>query len=197
MKQVQGVSNYSHEILRYLYIMFEIIRKPTNSLYHSDEYESFLRCLESRITNVVPSAVEGISDTVPDLNIAWVAMMELFKLAGLIYLERASRNFSGISPQIDTMVERAYVLLDDLETVSPTFPLLIVGCEARTDGQRMKILEHIEKAMTTSSLRSLYELRNILQQIWVQDDLAVDYELSYLNKLDAVISSYQIIPSFA
>ena len=41
------------------------------------------------------------------------------------------------------------------------------------------------------------ELQNILQQIWVQDDLAMDYELSYLNKLDAVIGSYQIIPSFA
>jgi hypothetical protein len=156
-----------------------------------------LRCLEGRIANIDPSALDGISDTVSGLNAAWVAMMELFKLAGLIYLTRASRNFSGISPQIDTMIERAYVLLDDLETFNPTFPLLIVGCEARTDKQRMRILEHIERAMTTSSLRSLRELRNILQQIWVQDDLAVDYELDYLNKLDAVISSYQIIPSFA
>jgi hypothetical protein len=177
--------------------MFEIIQKPSNSLYHSEEYENTLRCLESRITNIVPSALEGISDTVSGLNTAWVAMMELFKLAGLIYLKRASRNFSGISPQIDTMVERAYVLLDGLETFIPTFPLLIVGCEARTDKQRIRILEHIERAMTTSSLRSMHGLRNILQQIWVQDDLAMDYELDYLNKLDAVISSYQIIPSFA
>jgi hypothetical protein len=197
MKQIQGVSNYSHEILRYLYILFEIIRKPTNSLYHSDEYENTLRCLEGRIENTVLSAPEGISDTVSSLNTAWVAMMELFKLAGLIYLNRASRNFSGISPQIDAMVERAYELLDDLETFNPTFPLLIVGCEARTDRQRLRILEHIERAMEMSSLRSLHGLRDILQQVWVQDDLAVDYELDYLNKLDAVISSYQIIPSFA
>jgi hypothetical protein len=94
------------------------------------------------------------------------------------------------------MVERAYVLLDNLETFNPAFPLLIVGCEARTDEQRMKILEHIEKATKFSSLRSLHGLRNILQQIWVQDDLTVDYELDYLSKLDAVISSYQIMPSF-
>jgi hypothetical protein len=123
-------------------------------------------------------------------------MMELFKLASLIYLKRASRNFSGTSPQIDTMVERAYVLLDDLENFNPAFPLLIVGCEARTDEQRMGMLEHIERATKTSSLRSLHGLRNILQQIWVQDDLAVDYELDYLNRFDAVISSYQIMPSF-
>jgi hypothetical protein len=127
---------------------------------------------------------------------AWVATIELFKLAALIYLKRASRNFSGASPQIDAMVERAYVLLDGLEAFNPAFPLLIIGCEARTDERRMRIIEHIERAMKTSSLRSLHGLRNILQQIWVQDDLAVDYELDYLNRLDAVITSYQIMPSF-
>lgn len=170
-----------------------MIRQPTDLQYHNDEYESTLRCLERRITNIVPSAPEAVSYTT---STAWVATIELFKLAALIYLKRASRNFSGISPQIDAMVERAYVLLNGLQAFNPAFPLLIIGCEARTDEQRIKILEHIEKAMKTSSLRSLQELRDILQQIWVQDDLAVDYELGYLNRLDAVMTSYQIMPSF-
>lgn len=175
-----------------------MIKKPTDSLYHSDEYENSLRCLENRITSIVLLAPEGISDTISSLGTAWVASMELFKLAAIIYLKRASRNFSGTSPQIDAMVERAYVLLDDLETFNPAFPLLIIGCEARRDGQRMRILEHIERAMKASSLRSrsMFGLQNILQKIWVQDDLAVDYELDYLNKLDAVITSYRIMPSF-
>lgn len=173
-----------------------MIRKPTDSLYFSDEYEIPLRRLENRITNIVPLAPEGISDIMSGLSTAWVAKMELFKPAALIYLKRASRNFSGTSLQIDAMVERAYILLDSLETFNPTFPLLIIGCEARTDEQRIRILEYIEKEMKTSSLRSLHGLQNILQQIWVQDDLAVDYELDYLNRLDAVISSYRIMPSF-
>jgi hypothetical protein len=196
MKQVKNVSSFSHEILQLLYIMFEIIQRPTSPLYHSDGYERVLPCLESALSNIVPSTLEGISYDMSS-NTVWVAMMELFKLAALIYLKRASRNFSGTSPQIDMMVDRAYVLLDDLETFSPTFPLLIIGCEARTDKRRMKILEHIEKAMETSTLRGLHGLQDILQQIWVQDDLATDYDLDYLNKLDAVISSYQVIPSFA
>ncbi|KAK9427515.1 fungal-specific transcription factor domain-containing protein [Lipomyces doorenjongii] len=196
LRKVKDVSYCSHEILRYLYIIFEMIRQPTDLLYHNDEYENSLRCLESRITNIVPLVPEGISDTMSGLSTAWVATIELFKLAALIYLKRASRNFSGTSPQIDAMVERAYVLLDDLEAFNPAFPLLIIGCEARTDVQRMRILEHIERAMKTSSLRSLHGLQNILQQIWVQDDLAVDYELDYLNRLDAVITSYRIMPSF-
>ena len=176
--------------------MFEMIRKPTDSLYHSVEYENSLRCLENRITNIVPLAPEGIYDTTTDLSTVWVPTMELFKLAALIYLKRASRNFSGTSPQIDAMVERAYILLDDLDTFNSAFPLLIIGCEARTDEQRMRTLKHIERAMKTSRLRSLHGLQNILQQIWVQDDLAIDYELDYLNRLDAVISSYRIMPSF-
>jgi hypothetical protein len=174
--------------------MFEMIRRPTDVQYHNDEYENTLRCLERRITNIVPTAPEAsISDTT---STAWVATIELFKIAALIYLKRASRNFSGISPHIDAMVERAYALLDSLEAFNPTFPLLIIGCEARTDEQRIKILEHIEKAINTSSLRGLHGLRDILQQIWVQDELAVDYELDYLNRLDAVITSYRIMPSF-
>ena len=174
--------------------MFEMIRRPTDVQYHNDEYENTLRCLERRITNIVPSAAEAdMSDTT---STAWAVTIELFKLAALIYLKRASRNFSGISPQIDAMVERVYVLLDSLEAFNPAFPLLIIGCEARTDEQRIQILEHIEKGMQTSSLRGLHGLRDILQHIWVQDDLAVDYELDYLNRLDAVITSYRIMPSF-
>ncbi|PQE15835.1 Zinc-finger transcription factor protein [Rutstroemia sp. NJR-2017a BBW] len=194
-RKLKDVSHCSHEILRHIYIMFEMIRKPTDSLYHSDEYENSLRCLENRITNIdlVP---EGISNGTSGLSTAWGAKIGLFKLAALIYLKRASRNFSGTSVHIDAMVERAYILLDELETSNSAFPLLIIGCEARADEQRMRILQHIEKAVKTSSLRSLHELQSILQQIWVQDDLAVDYELDYLNRLDAIISSYQIMPSF-
>lgn len=177
--------------------MFELIQKPTDVRYHNNTYENSLRCLENTIINIAPLAPEGISDTMSDLSTAWVATIELFKLAALIYLKRASRNFSGTSPEIDAMVERAYVLLDDLEAFNPPFPLLIIGCEARTDGQRMKILEQVEKAMKTSSLMSVHGLQNVLQQIWVQDDLAVDYELDYLNRLDTVITTYQIMPSFA
>ena len=131
-----------------------------------------------------------------DRNTAWVATIELFKLAALIYMKRASRNFSGISPQMDAMVERAHLLLDGLEAFHPTFPLLIIGCEARNDEQRKKLLEYTGRARHTSSLKSLPELENILQQIWVQDDLAVDYELDYVNRLDTAVTSYRIMPSF-
>jgi len=195
--QIKNVSCCSYEIIRLLYVMFEMILKQTNSLYHSREYGNSLRCLESRIHNIVSSAWEDVADTMSDLNKAWVATLEFYKLTALIYLKRASRNLSGTSAQIDIVIERAYVILGDLETFDLAFPLLIVRCEARADDRRMSLLEHIERAMKTSSLKSLHGLRSILQQIWVQDDLAIDHELDYLKKLDAVITSYRIMPTFA
>ncbi|KAH8912979.1 hypothetical protein BR93DRAFT_949035 [Coniochaeta sp. PMI_546] len=195
-RKFKTASLCSHELLRHLYNMFDVIRKPTDSQYHSDEYENSLRCLENKITSIVPSPPNSISDTMSDSSTGWVATIDILKLASLIYLKRASRNFSGTSPQIDAMVDKAHALLDILETFDLAFPLLIIGCEARTDEQRLSVLGHIERAMRTSTLRSLHGLQNILEQIWVQDDLAVDYELDYLEKLDAVISSYQIMPSF-
>ncbi|RAO73970.1 uncharacterized protein BHQ10_009982 [Talaromyces amestolkiae] len=104
LQKIKDVSHCSHEILQCLYFMFEMIRQPSDLQYHDDEYESTLRCLERRITNIVPSSPEAVSDT---MSTAWEATIELFKLAALIYLKRASRNFSGPSPQIDAMVERA------------------------------------------------------------------------------------------
>jgi len=195
--QIKNVSYCLYEIIRLLYIMFETILRQRNSLYHSREYGNSLRCLESRINNIIPSAREDIADTMSDLNKTWVATLELYKLTALIYLKRASRNFSGISAQINIVVETAYIILGSLETFDLAFPLLIVGCEARADDRRMSILEHIERARKTSSLRSLHRLQSILQQIWVQDDLAVDHELDYLKKLEAVITSFRIIPTFA
>lgn len=94
------------------------------------------------------------------------------------------------------MIERAFVILDSLETFNPAFPLLIIGCEARTDEKRMKILGYIKRAMKTSCLSSLNGLQNIIQQLWVQDDLTIGYELNYLERLDAVMISCRNMPNF-
>ncbi|KAF2664013.1 hypothetical protein BT63DRAFT_429548 [Microthyrium microscopicum] len=196
LTKIKDVSSHSHDILRHLYIMFEMIQDATNSSYHSDEYENFLSCFENSLSIIDTRAPASTSDSVSNSKIEWAATIELFKLSGLIYLKRASRNFSGHSLELDTMVQRAYVLLDNLRIFSSGWPLLIIGCEARTDEHRMMVLERIERAQTSSNSRSLLELRSILEQIWVQDDLATGYELSYLNKLDAVIGSYSVIPSF-
>jgi hypothetical protein len=188
--QIRDISSSSHEIIRLLSVAFETILNPADSRYHGWEYEDSIRSLESRIEHIT-------ADVMPGLNNTWVSTLELYKLSALIYLKRAARNFLGPSAQIDTMVDKGFEIVGDLETFDQAFPLLIFGCEARADDRRMTILELIERTAKTSSLMSLHGLRSILQRIWVQYDLAVEHELEYLKTLDAVISSYPIIPTFA
>lgn len=178
--------------------MFVMVRSPTNVLSHDDAYEKSLRCIERKIANCKPLAWIGVLRTLSaDLGTAWGTTMELFQLAALVYLRRVSRTFSTASPEVEAMLTRAHILLDSLKTFNFAFPLLILGCEAGTDEQRVRILELIETTMATSSLNSLHGLKDMLQRIWVQDDLAVDYELDLSARLDAVLTCYQIMPSFA
>ncbi|TQS33879.1 hypothetical protein Golomagni_05762, partial [Golovinomyces magnicellulatus] len=195
-QKIKPALSSSQGLLRHVYNMFDVLRTPSDPLYHSENYERSLRCLENKITSVVAASQTSSSSTTPIAR-AWSTTIDLFKLSALIYLKRASRNFSGVSHEIDAMVEKAYLHLDELETFSLPFPLLIIGCEARTDDQRIRLLHFIERATQTSASASLRGLQNTLMQIWNQDDLAHGYELDYLKKLDTIISSYQIMPSYA
>lgn len=115
--------------------MFETIFKPTNPLYHSSDYEHSLQCLEKSIGGLELPVSGDYSDGMPSSKTPWVVTLELYRIASLIYLKRASRNFSARSPQIDAMAERAFAILGDLDTFNPSFPLMIVGCEAWSDKQ--------------------------------------------------------------
>jgi hypothetical protein len=117
-------------------------------------------------------------------------------LATLVYLERQSNNFSGRSEEIDAWTDRAFALFTRLSGFDQPFPLFIFGCEARTDEQRMNILELISRTEQVPMSKNLQSVTQIILSVWVQDDLA-DGALDYFSKLDAIFSSMEIIPSFA
>lgn len=177
--------------------MFETILKPSNPLYHSSGYEESLQRLESRINSVEWIIPGDASDTTSDSKASWKTILELYKIAAMIYFKRSSRSLSGPSQQIDAMVDRAFVILDGMDTLDLSFPILIVGCEAWQDSRRKSVLELVERTRRRSCVGSLHGLRSILQRIWAQDDLSIGHELNYSKKLDVVISSYPIVPCFA
>lgn len=187
-KKTKDVAHGAHEIVQLMGFLFGTLLSSTDEHFHDEEYEQTLRCLENRISHLETGGVD---------NKSWSATVELLKLSALIYLKRASRNFSGTSSEIDALVERAHCLLDDVKQ-APAFTLLIIGCEARSDEQRKKMLKYAERARKMSSLRSIQQVRDILQKVWIQDDLAVDdYELDYIGRLDTGITSFKMMPSFA
>ncbi|KAH8647183.1 fungal-specific transcription factor domain-containing protein [Xylariales sp. PMI_506] len=197
-KRERGVSQCSHEILRLLYELFRTIVKPTDPSYRSAQYARSLHDLEARIQSVQPSIGSPSENDVGEDGKVQETHVELFKLASLIYLERASSSLSGSSDKISTYVERAFRLLGSMHSCDLPFPLFILGCEASDEVQRKLILDLIEQALAVAHSRGMAGVQRMLEAAWTQDDLVgADNELDYMFKLDTLITSNNIIPTFA
>lgn len=121
---------------------------------------------------------------------------EFFLLALLVYIERASSKTTRQSNTIRSRLEAAFEILPQLDTVQRQFPLLIIGCEAKSDEHRIAVLDLITRTEEKDGLQNLGSLRAMIQSLWVQDDLA-ERELGYSEKIEAVLSSSPTLPSFA
>jgi len=64
------------------------------------------------------------------------------------------------------------------------FPLLILGCEARTDEDRMVVLDLISGTEQSKSVCTLGNVKSLIQSLWAQDDLT-EQELGYVDKVSS------------
>ncbi|KAK5655541.1 hypothetical protein OQA88_5472 [Cercophora sp. LCS_1] len=147
----------------------------SDSASNSDK-ENFLKILEWRIRNlaVISSANESTGNG---------SVTELFRLAVLVYLNRAAEDALNSYKTTQKHVERAFSLITQMETCIRQFPLFIFGCEARSDDQRRAVLDLLSRTEKQQSSRSCNYVRIILQASWAQDDLA-DGEMEYRNPPD-------------
>ncbi|KAI6779242.1 uncharacterized protein J7T54_007769 [Emericellopsis cladophorae] len=125
------------------------------------------------------------------------AVMELYRLAALIYLERASRNFSGSSPKLATWAGAAFAMLATMGVLKYNFPVFIIACEARTDKQRIVILDCLEKTQASQPTAGTAMVKDMIQRAWAMDDLDPAGDVDYMEKLDVVVSGWDSMPSFA
>lgn len=185
----------SHDLLGVLYQVVTTIKRPTDPGYFSSDYAASLERLEAKIksmpqdsANVAMTPTEGTDDSFG---------VEMYQVAALIYLERASRNFSGQSEKIQRLVERGFYVLGIVDKCIAALPLFIIGLEARTDEQRLLMLRLIERASSVSKLRSLETAGRLVKAAWIQDDLETENEVDYVMKLDTIITKHSIIPTLA
>jgi hypothetical protein len=74
--------------------------------------------------------------------------------------------------------------------------MFIVGCEVLTDEERLIILDFFTRLEQGSHLSSSLEAKGMIQTAWIQHDLGVEGELEYIHKINLVMSSRDVIPSF-
>jgi hypothetical protein len=181
-----------------MYDVFDGIIQSSDRLYHSPKYNTLLDSFENRIHSLTSAAT--IRNTLETPASTWEIgespEIELYKLALLIYLERAARNVSGQSEKIYLYTSKAIKILSHMDSCEIPFPLFILGCEAQFDEHRALIMRLVKSARTAQS-QALRQLESMLQAVWNQDDLQTDYGLDYSRKLGIVMTSNPVMPSFA
>ena len=166
-------------------------------------YRSDLEALEHELESILNGKYVSETDRLDlsDLKSSSqreVAVLEVYRLATLIYLERASRNFSGTCPKLDGWVNAAFDLLARLEICKHCFPIFIIACEARTDEQRIIILDCLHNATQGGRpILGMKIMKDMIQTAWALEDLETDQEVDYMAKMDMVVSGCETMPSFA
>jgi hypothetical protein len=166
-----------------------VMTKPHEfiSVQQLEDYNGYIRILDWRIRNIPTQSRFTFED---EHSVA----TELFKLATQIYLNRVTGDLLDQAESIQANLNRAFALFSQMNCCERQYPLFVIGCEARTDEQRLTVLDLISRTEKRSSSRSLNHIKILVQALWAQDDLA-EKELDYWNKMSSVISSCTIIPS--
>jgi hypothetical protein len=106
-----------------------------------------------------------------------------------------------------SLVKLAFTTLDALnddssEDADPDpWPLFVIGIEAHTDEQRLKISELLARGLRRRDTGCLRSVQRMVEAWWVQDDLCEDgdegdEDARYLRKMDAMVSAHRVIPMF-
>lgn len=182
--------------------IFQNIIDSSHPQYHSVLYRKELESLEYELESIFDGKYVSEADR-PDLTSVETkrqretATLEIYRLAALIYLERASRNFSGTSPKLDSWASAGFKLLKMLEVCKHGIPLFIIACEARTDEQRIIILDCFNKSQRSRASVGMNIVKDMIQSAWNLEDLETEREVDYMTKLDVIVSGCETMPCFA
>jgi len=181
-------------MLRLVSEAFNIVLESPDVHSRGIDNQNLLTILEWRISKI--PVWGGCEDPTPGQMVTEdFRCLELFQLAILVYLQRASGKSPEQSENMRSRLARAFTIFSQIETMQRQFPMLILACEARTDDDRIIVLDLISRTEENQVLRSLGSMRGIIQSLWAQDDLA-EREINYTDKIKVVLSSREILPSF-
>ncbi|KAK8064402.1 hypothetical protein PG994_007040 [Apiospora phragmitis] len=154
-----------------------------------EEHQNYLKILDWKIRSLpaTPSC-----DSEADSE----AKLELYRLAMLIYLNRASRNVLGQAARMLQQVDQGYAILSSLAFCDQQFPVFMLGCEARSDGEREAVLGLIQRTEEHGTCRAFNYVKRLLEALWTQKDLAFGRDLTYWDQLSDVMSRCVVLPTF-
>lgn len=153
-----------------------------------EDRKAFLRVLDWRVRTVPLTLGPGEA---PEMT----TIIELYRLAILVYVDRASEKLLDQAARTQQNIDKAFALFSQLDYCAQQFPIFILGCEARTDDRRATIMDLISRTEKKPSSRSFNHVTLLLQAFWAQNDLAAG-GLNYWDTLNSIITHCTIVPSF-
>ncbi|KAF2093945.1 hypothetical protein NA57DRAFT_80950 [Rhizodiscina lignyota] len=195
--QVSNVVGCSTEVLSSIATLFNTVVDHDDPQFNSLERIEILNTIERSLaycSQHVDARNYGDASIQPD-TAAKVA--ELYRLAGLVYLYRAGRGMPANAPKVRNAVESGLSILATLNKLDRAFPFVILGCEARTDEERLVVLDLLRRNQAQKELGTSSRAHWFIQTSWAQDDLHTEKEVNYIRKLDAIISLGNAPPSFS
>lgn len=157
-----------------------LVAKQYSISFNQTYYCNFMHGISWRLASLATSVT---SDPI----------LELFYLATIVYLNRATGNLLEPETITQQRISRAFTIFAPMGLCERQFPLFILGCEARTDEDRRMVLDLVDRTDRAVSSRWMFLTRAFIQKVWVQDDLAGG-ELDYMDKLSAIMSTCKILP---
>ena len=144
---------------------------PPESLKSSFDFAQVSKHLEQRLRSLPQLFVpHGRLSHLSQEN-AIIKTAELYRLASLIYFQRAVRRISQDSSEVRALLQNALIILEDLEVCSAPWPMFIIACEVRESFERTSILKVLESSEKFRKAGNLVWLRNMILAMWKQDDL--------------------------
>ncbi|KAI0972052.1 fungal-specific transcription factor domain-containing protein [Xylaria arbuscula] len=173
----------------------DVVDRVPEELEGEDGLENLKKYLQILDWRVRTLAVPKVKDENSDAANRLVLLLQLFQLAMLLFLNRSFENLTGQSLRMQQYVSRAFGIIPALQHCKQHFPIYVTGCEARTDEQRIAVLNLISRTEKVDSPRSYDALKKILAAMWVQDDLAGESSTSYREKLSTMMSHCEFVLS--
>lgn len=154
-----------------------------------------LKMLEIR-ANTIAKIVETCDKHSTEANTNDADMIKLYHSAAMVYLARVLESISGEPCNVQPILDEAFALLNRMRSCQLHFPLLILGHEARTDEQRIMVLDLFQRTENTYR-RNLDCMKRSLKALWIQEDLVSDQDFvpKYEDKLVTITSQIKSIPS--
>ncbi|KZL82129.1 hypothetical protein CI238_07580 [Colletotrichum incanum] len=182
----------THAILNLLSDVCERLLEPWNPRNRDKDHHNSLKALERRAESL---SSQHVAEDDTDVILG----AKIWQMATRVYLARASQSQWEPSTDLDSVIDEEFARITSFYSCKQFFPMFILSCEAHTDERRAAILDLINRTERSARTRSLKGLRDLIQSVWIQQDLHADSDLlvNYHGIISTVISSSTTMLSFA